>query len=216
MANQQTDKRTASQRIEDLERAVMSLYQTSNQMARDLMTLRETAKLLNNKADAMCKASLGGEPLNDTVISRIMLENNINELKGKVKNLIDQGLLEATDTIAEGTFVVGNESDKDGKVANARLQFTLSSLDQAVQKALLGKKVGEAVTFEGDKLLFNVTEVYTIVPPKPAEPQAVAEPKDVTPAPVQEAAPAEQSSNNADTSSPAAPVAEQPSQPAGN
>lgn len=207
---QPNDKRTASQRIDDLERAVMTLYQGSNNMARDLQLAKDAVKLLNNKLSAMQKASNDGEKLTDEVISRIMLENQIEELKGRVKALVDQGVLVATDTITEGTFIVGSEDEPaaadgtPGKTVNHRLQLPLASLEKDIQEKLNGAKIGDVVKFKDDALVFKVLEVYTIVNPTPAE--APAE---------QPAAPAaaEQSSSDA---APAAPAAQDPNKAAGN
>lgn len=185
--NQQQDKRTASQRIDDLERGLMSLYQTADSMARDLMTIKEAIKLLGNKLDSVVKASRGGETLTDEVIARIMVENNVEELKEKVANLVNQGILVAAEEVAPSSFVVGRELAEDGSIQNPRMQFVVSALDPSVKDKFPGAKLGQVLVLQEGKWQFEVQEIYNIVTPQLAtEPAAEA---------VQEAAPAAQESN---------------------
>jgi hypothetical protein len=221
------DKRTASQRIEDLEKAVMSGFQVSNNMARDIMIIKDALKLLGNKVDSIMKASVKGEALTNEVISKFMLENNIEELKSKVTSLVNQGILAPTDTVGDNTFLVGSENEATGKVVHPRVQFTYGSLEKDLQDALKGKRQGDIVTFKEDKLRFVINEVYNIVPPKapeaPTPAQAPAPLKAVeteTSKPVETFAPeapaapaAEQSSSDA---SQAAPAADQSGPSTGN
>jgi hypothetical protein len=192
------------------------------------MIIKDALKLLGNKVDSIMKASQQGLALNDENISKIMLDNNIEELKGKVANLVNQGILAPTDTVGANTFLVGSENEAGGKVVHPRVQFTFGSLEKDLQEALNGKKKGDIVTFKEDKLRFVVQEVYSIVPPKPAPaptpvapaPAAPAEtenskpvetfapvaaPAEATPAPADQAA--EQSSKDASQAAPAAPAA---------
>lgn len=186
------EKRTASQRIDDLERAVMSQFQVLNNMSRDNTLMKNAMKLMDNKMKAMMKASLAAEPMSEENVSKYMKEMEIAELTEKVTNLIEQGFLVAQDVIEEGTFIVGSENEPDladgtpGKVVHSRLQFNLQSLDQEIQEKLKGAKKGGTVVFKDDALVFKVLEVYKIVNPTPKQPVA---------APV-----AEQSSANAEES----------------
>jgi hypothetical protein len=221
-----SDKRTASEKIEDIERAVMSIFQTNNNFARDIMIIKDALQLLGNKVSSMAEASVAGEPLTDEVISKYMVERNVETLRNKVQGLVDQGVLVPTDVIGDNTFVVGTETESDGKIVFPRKQFAFSLIEKDVQNALRGKKVGEIVKFAEDKLLMVIKEIYSIVVPKVPEapaapaapvaaesensapvetfaPPAAAPAADATPSP----APAEQSSSSADASAPAAPAA---------
>src|ERR1700677_328522 len=132
MAN--NDKRTASQRIDDLERAVMSIFNVSNNMARDNTLIKNAIKLLDSKVVCMMEALVAGEQPTTENISKRMRAKELEELKGKVQNLIDQGYLVKSDDVQEGAFIIGSETEPDaadgtpGKVVHERLQFTLSSL----------------------------------------------------------------------------------------
>lgn len=170
MANeQQAEKRTASQKIDDLERGVMSLYQTMDSMARDMGIIKEAVKLLGNKLDSVVKASARGEALNDEVIAKIMVENNIEELKGKVTDLVEKGILVSSDTVGPNSFVVGRELDETGKVENPRMQFITSQLNPDVKDKFPGAKVGQVLKLQEGKWNFEVQEIYDIVTPKAPE-----------------------------------------------
>lgn len=190
MTNPQ-DKRTASQRIDDLERAVMSIFQVSNNMARENTMIKDALKLLGSRVTALIQLAASGTVVSEDGVDKIMRENQIKELQGKVQNLIDQGFLVATEAVAENTFLVGSENEPDqadgtaGKTIHPRLQFTLSSLEKDIQEKLTGAKVGDTVKFKDDALVFKLAEVYRIVNPTPA------------PAPVAAAPEAEQSSTDA-------------------
>lgn len=162
----QAPKKTASQRIEELEQAMMSMYSTANNMARDIMTMKEAIKLLGNKVDSIVKASERGEELNDDTLSKIMIENNTAELATKVQTLVQQGFLSKADSITEESFVVGKEVDDDGNVMNPRLQFAMKGLQDVLRSKIVGSKAGDILTLEEGKLKFEVVEVYDIVVPK--------------------------------------------------
>lgn len=164
--NQQADKRTASQRIDDMERGLMALYQTADSMARDMMTIKEAIKLLGNKLDSVVKASNNGEKLSDEVISRIMVENNMEELKEKVTNLVAQGVLVAAEEVGPNSFVVGRELADDGSVANPRMQFVVSALEESVRSKFPGQKVGQTLELQEGKWKFEIQEVYSIQTPQ--------------------------------------------------
>ena len=179
MSNQQADKRTAAQRIDDMERGLMALYQTADNMARDLMTIKEAIKLLGNKLDAVVKASNRGEQLNDEVISKIMVENNIEELKNKVTDLVNQGILQAAEEVTANSFVVGREVDENGTVQNPRMQFVVSALAPNVKDKFPGAKVGQTLELEEGKWKFEIQEVYSLVVPSAPTQQAPAQPEQV-------------------------------------
>jgi len=203
---QQNQKRTAVQRIEDLERGVMGMFQSGDMMGRDLMTCKEAIKLLGNKIDAIVKAIQRGGELNDDVIGNIMVENNVTELKTRVDQLIAAGTLVATtEPVGDDNFVVGREVDDTGKVLNPRLQFVLGALQEELRNKIKGAKTGDTVEFQEGKVKFELQEAYSVAKPAPAV-QAVPEAApEASPAPAVEAAPAapqaEQSSTDASNDS---------------
>ena len=91
--NNRPKKPSATERLTYLENAAQSLFQLSNDIIKDLMDVKKTLQLLNNKVDALAKASIAGEEPNDEVLNRIMIENNVADLTKKVSNLVEQGML---------------------------------------------------------------------------------------------------------------------------
>jgi cell division protein FtsB len=167
-------KRTASQRLDDIENALMQSFQTLESMARENQILKEAVKLLGNKLDAIVKASSTNQPLTDEVLSAIMVQNNVSDLEAKVNNLRDQGILAPEDTVTATSFVVGREVSATGEVVNPRLQFALSAVKEDFQTKLSGSKAGDVVILEDGKLSFEVLESYSIQTPPPA-PASAAE-----------------------------------------
>lgn len=176
MSNEQRPvKLTASQRLDNLEQALMSLYQTADNMARDLLMVKEAIKLLGNKLDAVVKAANGNEGINDEVIAKLMVQNNVDELKNRVENMKTQGFLAAEETVTDNSFVVGREVDENGAVVNPRLQFTMTALPKETSEKIKGSKAGDIITLQEGKLKLEVLETYAIQVPQqqaPAEAQA--------------------------------------------
>jgi len=161
-----SDNRSATQRLTDAENAIMSLFNVVDRMGRDLMTFREAIKLMHNKIDSIVKAAGSGEGISDTVIDRLMIENNVAELKQKVTTMVEQGILVSEDQISDNAFVVGQEYDDAGTLVNPRLQFALKALSEDVQMKILGTKPGDLLDLQEGKLKFKVLESYRIQEPK--------------------------------------------------
>lgn len=174
------NKKTATERLEILENTVNSIIQVIQpiqNMAQDLMGLREAVKLLNNKLDAVVKCVNTGTQLTDENIGQFMTENNAKELQDKVTKMVADGLLAATDTVGKDSFVVINEQDGTGKVVNPRMQFLLSALqNEEIRASLDGAKVGTNIAVGDKGGSLNVLEAYNIVTPQApaAETQAPA------------------------------------------
>ena len=152
----------------------MSLYQTADNMARDLSTSKDAIKLLGNKTDSIVKAIGRGEPVTDTVIAKIMVENNVEELTEKVNDLISQGILKEEESVTENSFVVGQELDENGAIANPRMQFVVSSLQEPLREKLKGAKVGDTLDLQEGKWKFSVLATYSINTPPAPEAQVSA------------------------------------------
>lgn len=192
--NKQADTRTAAQRLADLELAAAQLFNATDHITRDLGMLKNAMKLLNNKVDAIVKASVAGEPITDAVLDRIMIENNVADLANRVTNMVVNGVVTPEEQVSENSFVVGAEVEDGGKVVNPRIQFALKALQPDLQTKLIGAKPGDSLKFKEGELNFKILESYKITPePTPEEAPAAEE------APAPEAAPAE-----ADASAPAA------------
>lgn len=166
MTNQPEKKQlTASQRIDNLENAVMGMYQTVDNMARDLLTLKSAVQLLDNKLSAVVKASNQGEALTNDVLDRLMQQNNAESLKSKVDAFVAQGILVPAESVKQNSFLVGRELAEDGTVVNMRIQFVVASAQKEAQDKLVGAKVGDVVSFEEGKPKLEVLEVFDVHTP---------------------------------------------------
>ncbi len=174
--NQQEQKapqqKNASQRIEDLEKGLMSMYQAFNGVAQDLANAKEALKLLGNKVSSIVTVSAKGDLVTEDSVNKTMIENNVAELKSKVDGLITQGILVNQETAESNSFLVGRELDDQGNIANPRLQFALAALQPDVQEKIKGRKAGDVVTIQEGKLKFELLEVYSIEAPKAAQAEA--------------------------------------------
>jgi hypothetical protein len=178
MTEQKTDSRSASQKITDLENATLSLLQTTQNLVRDVMTLKETAKLLNNKTSSIAQAVVGGELPTDAVLTRIMVGNNVADLEKKTQELVASGTLAPQDTVGDNSFIVGSEIGDDGTTVSPRVQFALSNIKEGqadVAAKFTGAKAGDTIDFGPGKFKFQVNQIYSIQDPtSPDAPTAEA------------------------------------------
>lgn len=171
MSNDQT-KRTATQRLDDQEKGLISLYQTVDAMIKDLMMIKDAVKLMNNKVDSVIQASQRGEPINNEVIASIMTENNVEEFRVKCRMLVAQGVLKPSEQISENSFIALRILDLEGKVLNPRLQCTIDTVGEPLRARLIGLKAGETAPND-EKSKIEIIEVYSVH--RPDEDQAAAD-----------------------------------------
>ena len=203
------DTRTATQKIEDLERVVTALYQAaaSNKNAlevlfrsqSDMGLIKEALKLLNKKTEAIIQTAAPETGITVAAVSAIVLKMNVEELKNQVEQYVANGHLTSADTVAADSYVVGEELNTNGGVVNPRTQFRIDAQDEATVAALTGKKAGDTASLGENRFSIKILEVYTIKEQSPdaasTSPEApVSAPAETapaeTPAPT-EAAPAE-------------------------
>lgn len=171
--------KTATERLEELEKTQMNLLQALQSvelMSRDLMFLKEAAKLLDNKLNSVIKASVEGKALTQENINSYMVENNVAELKQKVEDMVNQGMLAENEYVKEDSFLVVSESDSEGKVTNPRLQFLLSTIQSdEIKSKLVGVRVGDSIAVDDKGNTVLVLESYNVVTPKAPVEAASAE-----------------------------------------
>jgi hypothetical protein len=161
--------------LDDLERALMSLFQNMENLGRETNTIRDAVRLLGNKVDALAKANIRGEQPTDETLSQIMIDNNVEELKGKVDGLVKAQVLVTTDIVSETSFIVGRELAADSdKVINPRLQFSLTALAKEVGDKIKGRLIGDIITVQEGQARFEILEVYNIQTPPVVAQQAAA------------------------------------------
>lgn len=163
-ANTQTKNLTAAQRLEGLEQAAIALDNAVRQVVLTQENIAQALKLLANKVDAIVKASNADQPLNDEVLSQIMVQNNVEELRRRVEDMKTLGLLKQVESLPKNGFVVGREVDPESKeVQNPRVQIAVSALSEESQAKIVGSKPGDLIDFGKDKLAVEIEEVYEIV-----------------------------------------------------
>jgi hypothetical protein len=207
-----TDNRTATQRIEDLEKVVASIYQATSKLiaatedllkkSDDLVLVKEALKILNRKTEAIVLAATPESGITDSSVSGFLIQLNTSDLKAQTAAYVTNGQIAVTDTVAENSFLACEEVNKDGAVINPRIQFRMDSQPKETQDALTGKKVGDSVSFGDNKFGVNILEIYSLLnPPGSAAPAAETAP---------ETAPAstEASTDSVPAAAPEAPAAE--------
>jgi hypothetical protein len=194
------NNKNASQRIEDLEAQVASLLVGSDNMAQDVMRMKEALKLLVNKVDAVVKAVNQGGHITDEILDKFMLENQINELKNKVDTMVKAGVLTPSEAVQENSLVVIRELDPNGQVTAVRNQFAFSTLVPMYKEKLLGAKVGASIAIgdAGDSI--EILEIYNIAQPQEAAPAAETPADSSAPAAGGSAQPAESASQSSASS----------------
>lgn len=210
MSQTNTDNRTASQKIEDLEKVVTVLYQaaTENKNAiesllrsqSDQAILSAALKLLNKKVEAIVQAATPETGITFSAISALVTQMNVVELVEQVAGFVRDGYLAPAEVVTDNTYLVCSESNAEGEVVNPRIQFRLDSQDQAMQDALKGKKAGDSFSIGESTFSVKVLEIYTLTEPKAPESSQEAPAAE---APAAEATPAE-----AQSDAPEAPAAE--------
>lgn len=169
------DKRTATQRIEDLEKVVTMLYQTGTQhknaldsllpLRGELNMVKDVLKILNKKTEAMIQVSAPETGVTVKSVSDLVVKMNVLELQEQVSEYVKNGHLLPADEVTALSYVVCEESHKDGTIANPRIQFRLDSQAESLVEAMKGKKVGDTVSFGEDKFDAKILEVYSLVEP---------------------------------------------------
>lgn len=178
MSAEQKDNRTASQRLDDVEKVAASLYSAIQQLVRvndniaklvnDIPLLKEAAKLLNKRIDAVVTTANETTGINLNSVASKMIEMNVQELKEQVTTWELNGDLSPAETVTEKSFVVAEELTAEGTVANPRVQFPFASQNEDVGSKILGKKAGDTAEFGEGKFRLRLLEVYQINEPKPA------------------------------------------------
>lgn len=174
------DTRNATQRIEDLEKVASILYQ--NQLVgknaidslpalqNDVSLLKDALKLLNKKTEAIIQAATPETGITVLAVSALVTKLVVAEMAAQVAAHVQNGYLVASDGEVEAnSYVVCEEYNTDGSLANARIQFPLTSQDEPTQAAMKGKKVGDTVDFGENKFPAKILEIYTMVEPKAPE-----------------------------------------------
>lgn len=170
-------KKTAAQRINQLEGTLVKTLQLVGQLEGELGMAKEALGLLGSKLDAVVELTNSGKALSPENISVIMIGHKAAKLAEGTQNLINNGILVVTNQVAEDSFIVGREVEEDGTVTNPRIQFTAEATQPHLKEKLLGKKVLDRIVVEEGKAQLELLEIYQITQPQQAPaaaPQAQA------------------------------------------
>ena len=175
----EVDKRTATQKIEDLEKTVVMLYQVMAQVKpsvehllqqqNEMAMVKDALRLLNKKTEAIIQAAQTTAGITVDNVSALVVQLNIVDLTAQVAAYVSNGHLVAADEVADNGYVVCEEQDSTGTVVNPRVQFRMDSQDPATVESFKGKKVGDIASFGENRFSAKVLEIYTIVEPKAAD-----------------------------------------------
>src|ERR1700676_3224719 len=113
------DTRTATQKIEDLEKMVVLLYQSNSELVAavqnfqrflgDMALVKDALKLLNRKAEAIVQAASEASGINPNSVSDLVIKMNVEDLKNQVQGYLASGQIEPTDSVTTTSFVVCEE-----------------------------------------------------------------------------------------------------------
>lgn len=135
-------------------------------IARENEILKDALQLLHEKLDAVITLQNRELPLSDANINEAVVEMKVNSLKERVEEMLQQGSIKPVDVVGEDSLIVSRELNKEGKVENPRLQFLVGRLIDELKSKFVGKKVGDLVQGEENKLDIEIMEVYDLVPKK--------------------------------------------------
>jgi hypothetical protein len=163
-------KLNAAQRLESIEKAMVLVDKTIHELFKNIENLRLAGKTLSNKVDSIVAASAQGQQINDDVINKIMIENNVQELKERIEKLKASNQILEGSEINDMSLMVLREIDPDtNEVANPRIQIAFQLLADPTKDLLRGKKAGDIIAMGENKLNLEVLEVYSIVVPENQE-----------------------------------------------
>lgn len=208
------DTRTASQRIEDLEKVVTVVYQTAAQtqqatqglprLQEDMSIVKETIRLLNKKLEAVIQVAAPETGITTASVSAVVTKMTIDELKAQVAGYLAGGLIIPAETVQSDGYVVAEELNSDGTLANSRVQFRMDNQDKATLDGLKDKKAGDVVSFGENRFDIRIQEVYTLIDPKKAQEAAAAAAKAAADAAAADAASASSEASTPTETTPAA------------
>lgn len=166
-------KPKAGERLSAIERMMVPAVQRIGelemltfQLSRENDVLKDALQLLHEKQESILSLLREGAQLTDENINNKATRLRELELEEKTKQLVDNGHVEVAEEITDNSFVVARELNKNGTVENPRIQFMTARLVSEIQEQFIGKKVGDLVEGEGDKLNMEIMEVYSFIEQK--------------------------------------------------
>lgn len=198
-ASNPLDSLSAKERIVMLENRLGQIEMDIYQRNTTINNLRDTVLLLDSKFNALSElANFTNDQVKDKII-----DHNVLKLKERITDLVNQNIIQASETLTDPGIVIGQEFDGNGVMINPRIQIPTVIMKPDFKDKILGAKVGdELINYDGEGRTLKVLEVYAAVIPALPEAEApVQEQLAVESAPAEVSAPVEPST-----------VSEEPSQ----
>jgi hypothetical protein len=172
MANEKKNTNlTAAQKLEQLESKIAQLNElvmadrrSIEVMAEEIERTNVNLSFLARRQNAIVDVLTDKNIANNDEVTRKIEDYEVNDLKEKIKFLVDQGVLvkDEEGTVNSNSFVVARDL-LNGEVVVPRLQFSIPSLREENKQLILGKKVGDIITTDKSEVSTEITELYKIV-----------------------------------------------------
>lgn len=142
-------------RVGELEMIVFNL-------SRENDILKDALQLLHEKLESVIALSNEGKSLSNNNINEKVVMLKEQALKDRVDDLVNAKQITAAEEVTDNSLIVARELNKNGTVENPRIQFLTSRLVEELQNKFIGKKVGELIKGEEDKLDLEIMEIYNV------------------------------------------------------
>ena len=170
MSGKNTKKPSAGERLSALERMLVPTVKRTGELemlmfniSKENEILKDALQLLNDKQLAVISLANEGLALSDHNINEKIVKLKELDLKKRLELLVIEGHIEASNIITNNSFIVARELNKDGTVNNPRIQFMTARLIEDLQEKFLGKKIGDLLKGEENKLDMEIMEVYSFI-----------------------------------------------------
>ncbi len=160
-ATDKVPKLSASKRIEMLEQNMVVIHQTMYMLNDKIGKLEAQNVAFAKRLTSVVSAA----QLTEEAVTAGVVAINVRELEEVVSALKENGNLVDTDVIGDQSFLVVRELNSESVEVNPRRQFLVSNenIGEDIKKQLLGKKVGDIVTPDEDKLKIEILEIYDVI-----------------------------------------------------
>jgi hypothetical protein len=142
-------------RVGELEMIVFNL-------SRENEVLKDALQLLHEKLESVIALANEGKALSNDNINEKVVMLKEQALKDKVQDLVNAKQITLSEEATDNSLIVARELNKDGTVENPRIQFLTSRLIEELQNKFIGKKVGDLIKGEENKLDLEIIEIYDI------------------------------------------------------
>lgn len=165
----ESKKVKASERLSAIESALVSTQRRVGELemivfnlSRENDILKDALQLLHEKLESVIALSNEGKSLSNNNINEKVVMLKEQALKDRVDDLVNAKQITAAEEVTDNSLVVARELNKNGTVENPRIQFLTSRLVEELQNKFIGKKVGELIKGEEDKLDLEIMEIYNV------------------------------------------------------